>query len=235
VRKVKCMGAVKLAFCLANAKNDDHVFWNASRFGMHRNMTYRGASRQYVCVGGKTVKLASDMKLKVEQLSLPFEQLQLPLGSVLSRNEVEMMTRVYLQMHEDCHIRLDVMVNQLATQMKGDVKVVHQYVTSFDFISLDLVEGIAYIHMKKPNIRMKKPKSRVKSAYSLKSEQLHTVMQQLFNKSKGDKFELNVVLNHLSEKLGVNKFYCFSMLKKHDLYDVVGNVRTGKYVCVRNA
>lgn len=229
------MGAVKSVFCRANAKNDDHFFWNASRFGMYRNMTYRGASRQYACVGGKTVKLASDMKLKVEQLSLPFEQLPLPLGVILSRDEVAMMTRVYLQMCENNHIRLDVMVNELATQMNSDVKVVHQYVTSFDFISLNLVEGIAYICMKKPNIRMKKTKSRVKSAYSLKSEQLRTIMQQLFSESKGDKIELNVVLTHLSEKLSVKKFYCFSMLKKHDLYDVVGSVRTGKYVHVRNA
>lgn len=220
------MGAVKLNFCRANAKNDDHVFWNASRFGMHRNMTYRGVSRQYVCVGGKTVKLASDMKLKVEQLHLPLEQVYLPLKQVLSRDEVAMMTRVYLQMYENCHIRLDVMVNQLATQMKGDVKVVHQYVTSFDFISLDLVEGIAYIRMKKSNIRMKQPKSRAKSAYSLKTEQLHTVMQYLFNESKGDKIELNVVLNHLSEKLSIKKFHCFSMLKQHDLYHVIGNIRT---------
>jgi hypothetical protein len=229
------MGAVKLAFCRANAKNDDHFFWKSSRFGMHRNMMYRGVSRQYVCVGGKTVKLASDMKLKVEQLHLPLEQVYLPLEQVLSRDEVAMMTRVYLQMYEDCNMRLDIMVNQLATQMKGDVKVVHQYVTSFDFISLDLVEGIAYIRMKKPNIRKKKPKSRAKSAYSLKTEQLHTVMQHLFYESKGDKIELNVVLNHLSKKLSMNKFYCFSMLKQHDLYHVIGNIRTGKYVCVRNA
>lgn len=222
------MGAVKLNFCRNDAKNDDHIFGNASRFGVHRNVVYRGALRRYAYVGGKTVKLASDIKLKAEQLRLPFEQLQLPFEPVLSRDEVAMMTRVYLQMHENRNIRLDFMVNELATQMKCDVKVVLQYVTSFDFISLDLVESIAYI-------RMKKPKSRVKSAYSLKSKQLDSLMRHLFSESKGDKIALNIVLTHLSEKLSMKKLYCFSMLKKHDLYHVIGSIRTGKYVCVRNA
>lgn len=98
------------------------------------------SSRSSVCVGKKVVPLAIDKKLSSVQLCLPFEP-------VVSRDEIATLVRVYLLIQECRCVRLDVLVNHIASQLKCDEKVVHQVVTTFGFIRIKLTNGVAFVSL----------------------------------------------------------------------------------------
>ena len=88
----------------------------------------------------KVVRLASDKRLNTVQMSLP-------LYPAVTRDEIALFVRLYLHTLECHQVRLDVLVEQIAKQLKCDEKVVHQAMTSFDFVRTSLTNGVAFVSL----------------------------------------------------------------------------------------
>jgi hypothetical protein len=175
----------------------------------------RVSSRSSVRVGKNVVPLATDKKLNSVQLCLPFEP-------VVSRDEIATLVRVYLLIQECRRVRLDVLVNHIAAQLKCDEKIVHQAITSFDFARIKLTNGVAFVSLATATSR--------KKISDVKLMQFEEAMSKLFADSQGERIQLSHVINVLNSVLKRRKQHCYQMLRASSEYEVVGSVATGKYV-----
>lgn len=166
----------------------------------------------------KVVRLASDKRLNTVQMSLP-------LNPVVTRDEIALFVRLYLHTQECHQVRLDVLVEQIAKQLKCDEKVVHQAMTSFDFVRTSLTNGVAFVSLATATSK--------KKISDVKLMQFEESMTKLFADSHGERIQLSHVMNVLSSVLKRRKQHCYQMLRASSEYEVVGSVAMGKYVYKR--